>query len=63
MSTTIGSLIAELGLDDSKYRAGLKMAHQDGLKTVINIEKDFKSITKLDFIHLYSRYRRVNSGF
>ena len=46
MATTIGSLIAELGLDDSKYKANLKLAQAEGLKAAREIEKQFhKSIS------------------
>ena len=45
MSTTIGSLIAELGLDDSKYRANLKLAQAEGLKAAREVEKAFHKST------------------
>ena len=46
MSTTIGSLIAELGLDDSAYRASLQQSYSHGIKVVKDLEKQFGNVTK-----------------
>lgn len=46
MSTTIGSLIAELGLDDTAYRIGLKQSYNHGLSIVKDLEKQFNDIPK-----------------
>ncbi|MFG6101202.1 phage tail tip lysozyme [Leptothoe sp. EHU-05/26/07-4] len=49
MSTTIGSLIAELGIDDSKFKANLKMAQAEGIKAAREVEKAFgKSLSRGD---------------
>lgn len=52
MSTTIGSLIAELGLDDSKYKANLKMAQQEGLKAAREVEKAFQKSVSMGSLKL-----------
>ena len=41
MATNLGSLILELGIDDSKYKAQLKQAQNLGLKTARDIENKF----------------------
>lgn len=41
MSTNLGSLILELGLDDSKYKAQLAQAQKNGLAAARDIEKGF----------------------
>ncbi|MEM8610698.1 MAG: tape measure protein [Cyanobacteria bacterium P01_H01_bin.105] len=45
MATTIGSLVAELGMDLSKFTVGLNKSYREGLKTVKKLEKEFSSIT------------------
>ena len=50
MSTTIGSLIAELDLDYSKYGSKLKHVHDDSLRTIADVEKSASQTFKR--IHL-----------
>ncbi|MEM8610397.1 MAG: tape measure protein [Cyanobacteria bacterium P01_H01_bin.105] len=52
MSTTIGSLIAELGIDASKYTANLKIYKQEGIKAARDVEKAFKNAVSLKDLKL-----------
>ena len=47
MSTTIGSLIAELGLDDSKFKTQFATIKKQALNDVRDIEKSFKNAFSL----------------
>ncbi len=55
MSTTIGSLIAELGLDDSRYKANLKSAQAEGLKAAREVEKAFQRSISMGDLKLAPR--------
>ena len=52
MSTTIGSLIAELGLDDSKFKAQFSAIKKQAIKDVEYIEKSFNKAFSLKELKL-----------
>ena len=69
MATTLGSLILELGIDDSKYKAQLKQAERTALQVAKNIESHISKTvlpetlnlkTKVDDAQLYELNKHLS---